>query len=53
MPASTVMNSQDRPVPDSNQSSVGKRRSGRPAKGNTHLQTMLVEFAWSAIHHNG
>jgi transposase len=36
-----------------NHESAGKRRSGRPRKGNTHLQTLLVECAWSAVRHDG
>ena len=30
-----------------------KRRSGKPRQGNTHLQTLLVECAWSAVRHDG
>jgi transposase len=32
---------------------AGKRRSGKPRPGNTHLQTLLVECAWSAVRHDG
>ena len=32
---------------------AGKRRSGKPRHGNTHLQTLLVECAWSAVRHDG
>jgi transposase len=32
-----------------NHESAGKRRSGKPTKGNKHLQPILVEAAWSAI----
>jgi transposase len=36
-----------------NHESAGTRRSGKPRKGNTHLQTLLVECAWSAVRHGG
>jgi len=36
-----------------NHESAGKRRSGKPRKGNTHLQALLVECAWSAVRHHG
>jgi len=36
-----------------NHESAGKRRSGKPRHGNTHLQTLLVECAWSAVRHDG
>jgi len=36
-----------------NHQSAGKRRSGKPRQGNTHLQTLLVECAWSAVRHDG
>ena len=36
-----------------NHESAGKRRSGKPRKGNTHLQSLLVECAWSAVRHDG
>ena len=36
-----------------NHQSAGKRRSGKPRPGNTHLQTLLVECAWSAVRHDG
>ena len=36
-----------------NHESVGKRRSGRRRKGNEHLQSLLVECAWSAVRHDG
>jgi transposase len=36
-----------------NHESAGRRRSGKPRKGNTHLQTLLVGCAWSAIRHGG
>lgn len=32
-----------------NHESAGKRRSGRPRKGNIHLQAVLVEAAWAAV----
>jgi transposase len=31
----------------------GKRRSGKPRPGNTHLQTLLIECAWAAVRHDG
>jgi hypothetical protein len=36
-----------------NHESAGKRRSGRRRKGNAHLQSLLVECAWSAVRHEG
>jgi transposase len=36
-----------------NHQSAGKRRSGKPRQGNTHMQTLLVECAWSAVRHDG
>jgi transposase len=36
-----------------NHQSAGKPRSGKPRPGNTHLQTLLVECAWSAVRHDG
>jgi transposase len=36
-----------------NHQSAGKRRSGKPRPGNTHLQTLLVESAWSTVRHGG
>ena len=36
-----------------NHQSAGRRRSGKPRPGNTHLQTLLVECAWSAVRHDG
>ena len=33
-----------------NHQSAGKRKHGRPRKGNQHLQPLLVEAAWSAVH---
>jgi len=36
-----------------NHQSAGKRRSGKPRPGNTHLQTLLVECAWAAVRHDG
>ena len=36
-----------------NHEPAGKRRGGKPRKGNTHLQTLLVECAWSAVRHDG
>ncbi len=33
--------------------SAGKRRSGRRRKGNPHLQSLLVECAWSAVRQDG
>jgi transposase len=36
-----------------NNESAGKRRSARRRKGNTHLQSLLVECAWSAVRHEG
>lgn len=32
-----------------NHESAGKRKHGRPRKGNQHLQPLLVEAAWSAV----
>ena len=36
-----------------NHESADKRRSGKPRQGNTHLPTLLVECAWSAVRHDG
>jgi transposase len=36
-----------------NHESAGKRRSGRRRKGNPHLQSLLVECAWSAVRQDG
>lgn len=36
-----------------NHESAGKRRGGKPRKGNPHLQSVLVECAWSAVRHGG
>ena len=36
-----------------NHESAGKRRSGKRRKGNPHLQSLLVECAWSAVRHDG
>jgi transposase len=36
-----------------NHESAGRRRSGRRRKGNEHLQSILVECAWSAVRHDG
>jgi transposase len=36
-----------------NHESAGKRHSGRRRKGNQHLQSLLVECAWSAVRHDG
>jgi len=36
-----------------NHESAGKRHSGRRRKGNEHLQSLLVECAWSAVRHDG
>ena len=36
-----------------NHESAGKRRPGRRRKGNQHLQSILVECAWSAVRHDG
>jgi transposase len=36
-----------------NHESAGKRRSGKRRKGNEHLQSLLVECAWSAVRHDG
>jgi transposase len=36
-----------------NHESAGKRRTGRRRKGNEHLQSILVECAWSAVRHDG
>ena len=38
--------------PGSNES-AGKHRPARRRKGNTHLQSLLVECAWSAVRHEG
>jgi transposase len=36
-----------------NHESAGKRRSGKPRHGNTHLHPVLVEAAWAAVRHPG
>jgi transposase len=36
-----------------NNESAGKRRSARRRHGNEHLQSLLVECAWSAVRHDG
>jgi transposase len=36
-----------------NHESAGRRRPGRRRKGNEHLQSILVECAWSAVRHDG
>jgi transposase len=36
-----------------NHESAGKRRSGRRRHGNEHIQSLLVECAWSAARHDG
>jgi transposase len=36
-----------------NHESAGKRKHGRPRKGNQHLKPTLVEAAWAAIHTDG
>jgi transposase len=36
-----------------NHESAGKRKHGKPRKGNQHLQPLLVECAWSAVRTNG
>ena len=36
-----------------NHESAGKRHSGRRRRGNPHLQSLLVECAWSAVRHDG
>jgi transposase len=36
-----------------NHESAGKHRSGRRCHGNEHLQSLLVECAWSAARHDG
>src|SRR5437773_908588 len=36
-----------------NHESAGKRRSGKRRKGNPHLQSILVECAWSAVRQDG
>ena len=36
-----------------NHESAGKRRSGNRRKGNAHLQSLLVECAWSAVRGDG
>jgi transposase len=36
-----------------NHESAGKRRSGRRRYGNEHVQSLLVECAWSAVRHDG
>jgi transposase len=35
-----------------NHESAGKRRSGRRRYGNEHVQSLLVECAWSAVRHD-
>ena len=36
-----------------NHESAGKRRGGKRRKDNPHLQSILVECAWSAVRHDG
>jgi len=36
-----------------NHESAGKRHHGRRRHGNQHLQSLLVECAWSAVRHDG
>ena len=36
-----------------NHESAGKRKHGKPRKGNQHLQSLLVECAWSAVRADG
>jgi transposase len=36
-----------------NHESAGKRKHGRPRKGNQHLQPALIEAAWSAVRSDG
>jgi transposase len=36
-----------------NNESAGKHRRGRRRHGNAHLQSLLVECAWSAVRHDG
>jgi transposase len=36
-----------------NHESAGKRKSGKPRKGNAHLQSFLVEAAWAAVRTEG
>ena len=36
-----------------NHESAGKRHPGRRRHGNPHLQSLLVECAWSAVRHDG
>ena len=36
-----------------NHESAGKRKHGKPRKGNQHLQSLLVECAWSAVRTDG
>ena len=36
-----------------NHESAGKRKHGRPRKGNRHLKAALVEAAWSAVQSHG
>ena len=36
-----------------NHEPAGKRRSGKRRKGNPHLQSLLVECAWSAVRQDG
>jgi transposase len=36
-----------------NHESAGRRRGGKRRTGNPHLQSVLVECAWSAVRHDG
>jgi hypothetical protein len=36
-----------------NHESAGRRGSGKRRTGNEHLQSILVECAWSAVRHDG
>jgi transposase len=36
-----------------NHESAGKRKHGRPRKGNQHVKSLLVEAVWSAVRTNG
>ena len=36
-----------------NHESAGKRKHGKPRKGNQHLKPALVEAAWAAVHADG
>jgi transposase len=36
-----------------NHESAGKRKGGKPRRGNTHLQPFLVEAAWAAVRTEG